>query len=47
MVNENKVLYCKALSCETIKDNKKCEAYTTTVSKYVTYYLILAFDVLL
>ena len=23
MVNENKVLYCKALRCETIKSNKK------------------------
>ena len=22
-VNENKVLYCKALRCETIKNNKK------------------------
>ena len=22
-VNENKVLYCKALSCETFKNNKK------------------------
>ena len=26
-VNENEVLYCKALRCETIKNNKTCFPY--------------------
>ena len=40
-VNENKVSYCEALRCETIKNNKKLFSH---MSNLQTYYFKLDFQ---
>ena len=41
-VNENKVLYCRALRCETIKNNKKSFSFLSNLQTY--YHFILDFQ---
>ena len=38
-VNENKVLYCKALRCETIKNNKKMFSLMSNLQTYYHFKL--------
>ena len=39
MLNENKVLYCKALRCETIKSNKKLFSLMSNLQTYYHFQL--------